>query len=74
MVMRRVAVIRKMPRWDGEQSPLELDLLWQYEAMVTTEAWQPSTYGVSITSAVAWRIISRKVIFHLPHSNAVLCS
>jgi hypothetical protein len=38
--MRRVAVIRKMPRWDGEQSQLELDVLWQYEAMVTTEAWE----------------------------------
>ena len=38
--MRRVAVIRKMPRWDGDQSQLELDLLWQYEAMVTTEAWE----------------------------------
>lgn len=37
---RRVAVIRKMPRWDGDQSQLELDLLWQYEAMVTTEAWE----------------------------------
>ncbi|GBF78526.1 putative transposase, partial [Paenibacillus sp. 598K] len=36
---RRVAVIRKMPRWDGDQSQLELDVLWQYEAMVTTEAW-----------------------------------
>lgn len=38
--MRRVSVIRKMPRWDGEQSQLELDVLWQYEAMVTTEAWE----------------------------------
>ncbi|WP_138751404.1 IS1380 family transposase [Paenibacillus sinopodophylli] len=37
---RRVAVIRKMQRFDGDQSMLELDLLWQYEAMVTTEAWE----------------------------------
>lgn len=37
--MRRVAIIRKMPRFDEDQSQLELDLLWQYEAMVTTEDW-----------------------------------
>lgn len=38
--MRRIVVIRKMLRWDGNQSQLELDLLWQYEAMVTTESWE----------------------------------
>ncbi|WP_141505670.1 IS1380 family transposase [Paenibacillus luteus] len=37
---RRVAVIRKMQRFDGDQSMFELDFLWQYEAMVTTEAWE----------------------------------
>jgi hypothetical protein len=37
---RRVAVIRKMQRYDQDQSQLELDFLWQYEAMVTTEAWE----------------------------------
>jgi len=37
---RRVAVIRKMQRYDGDHPQLELDLLWQYEAMVTTEAWE----------------------------------
>lgn len=37
---RRVAVIRKMQRHDGDHPQLELDLLWQYEAMVTTEAWE----------------------------------
>lgn len=37
---RRVAVIRKMQRFDDDQSQLELDAFWQYEAMVTTEAWK----------------------------------
>lgn len=37
---RRVAVIRKMQRFDGDQPQLELDLFWQYEAMVTTEPWE----------------------------------
>jgi hypothetical protein len=37
---RRVAVIRKMQCYDGDHPQFELDLLWQYEAMVTTEAWE----------------------------------
>lgn len=37
---RRVAVIRKMQRYADDHPQLELDLLWQYEAMVTTEAWE----------------------------------
>lgn len=44
---RRVAIIRKMQRYDDDHPQLELDLLWQYEAMVTTEVWE--------ASAAAWR-------------------
>ncbi|RCW50858.1 DDE family transposase [Paenibacillus prosopidis] len=41
---RRVAVIRKVQRFETDQLQFEqdgfLDLLWQYEAMVTSEAWE----------------------------------
>ncbi|WP_182914242.1 IS1380 family transposase [Paenibacillus sp. 1011MAR3C5] len=37
---RRVAVIRKMMRCHDDHPQLELDLFWQYEAMVTTESWE----------------------------------
>ncbi len=37
---RHVAVIRKMQRFHDDQSQLELDLFWQYEARVTTEAFK----------------------------------
>ncbi|WP_141502971.1 transposase [Paenibacillus luteus] len=38
--MPHFAVIRKIQHYDQDQSHLELDLLWQYEAVVTTEVWE----------------------------------
>jgi hypothetical protein len=37
---RPVAVIHKMQRYDDDHPQFELDLFWQVEAMVTTEAWE----------------------------------
>ena len=41
---RRVCVIRKAPRFQGDQllfdQPEMLELYWDYEAMVTTEVWE----------------------------------
>lgn len=37
---RRVAIIRKMQRYADDHPLLELDMFWQYEAMVTTEDWE----------------------------------
>jgi hypothetical protein len=58
--IRRVAIIWKMPRFDDDQSQLELDLLWQYEAMVTIEDWNALDVWRFYNVAV-WRTTSRKL-------------
>lgn len=55
---------------------LELDLLWQYEAMVTTEAWEIHRRVAILRPALLHGELYQRVqirIFHSPYSDAVLC-